>query len=154
MVCCRPHLQAILRGLIGWIGFVGEIRSGCPLLAGYNNMTPGIARMVVICACTGGVSEAPLAKVLEDDRLPGMLPDIDSCVQTERDRVLSISIPIIEMLGCICDASAGELLDQMSHAVAVQISYAEHRIREARQLPWSLSSLNIEEKLLKLKLGG
>ncbi len=122
-------------------------------LAGYLNMTPGIARMLVICACTGGVSEAPLAKLLEDDRLPRMLPDIDSCVQIERDRVLSVSVPILDMFGSICDASASELLDQMSHAVAVQISYAEHRIREARQLPWSLISLDIEEKLLELKLG-
>ena len=31
MVCCRPHLQANLCGLVGWIGFVGEVRFGCPI---------------------------------------------------------------------------------------------------------------------------
>ena len=106
-------------------------------------MNPGIARMVVISAFPGVVSEAPLAKLLEDDRLPRMLPEIDSCVQIERDRVLSIAYPILEMLCCICDATASELVDQMSHAVAVQISYAEHRIRLARHCPtWEHSFRN------------
>jgi hypothetical protein len=151
---CRRICSGLLVGLDSLVKFVLASPSESNYyLAGYQNLTLGIARMVVICACTGGVSEAPLAKLLEDDRLPRMLPTIDSCVQVERDRALSIAMPILEMLSRLCDASASELLDQMSHAVAVQISYAEHRIREARQLPWSLIGLNIEERLLDLKSG-
>ena len=114
--------------------------------AGKRIHDPALTQMVVVIALTARVSEVPLAMVLADDRLPSRLSAIDAAVVAERDALLSISSGAALLLADLCNLSRADLIGQAEKSVAVQIGYAEMRVRSARLLPWSLIGGNVEKR--------
>ena len=119
-------------------------------IEGYLNIAQDIRRLIVIVGLTTRVSEKPLALILKDDRLPKMLVEVDAAIALQRDRVLQLDEFVIQHFATFADVPAQALKNDLHHSVAVQIAYAENRLRSARGFPWSLIGGDVEGKLQQL----
>lgn len=149
---CRRLLACQLCGLASLVKFIkSRPKESTYYIAGYQNLDESLMCMVVTCACSASISEVPLRMVLEDDRLPRLLPHLDAAVATERDIILGRAVSTYEFLGHACGLSGKSILHRVSQAVLVQLGYAARRLRTCRELPWSLVGGDVSSKLQRLK---
>ena len=151
---CRRLLACELAGLGSLVDFIRSSPSESKYyIEGYQNIAQDIRRLIVIVGLTARVSEEPLALILKDDRLPKMLAEVDEAIALQRDRVLQLDEFVIQHFASFADVSSQALINDLHHSVAVQIAYAENRLRSARGLPWSLVGGDVEGKLQRLRDG-
>lgn len=151
---CRRIVACLLLGLKDLVRFVLH-RDGETdwYLKGFTNLNDNIVRMMCVCSLSAGVAEAPLKRVLEDDRMVRLLPQLDSLMVGEREKTMAIPMPIYELLAQHCSMESEVLASQVRHALAVQCGYAEMRVRTLRGFPWCLAVGNIPDNLAALQVG-
>ena len=107
------------------------------------------AMMAGLCSFVG---DSFVADVLEDNRVPRRVDELESGLRSEMDFVMSLSHEVYSLVGSVCNFTGARLRSEVVAACTVSYSYIyERTILPAKNLPWSLCSGNIQQNLSDLK---
>ena len=108
-------------------------------------------RAFLVGGVASHLTDAVLCEVLEDNRLPLLLPVLDADVRMETEWVVSIKPSLWAVLGPLCNSTADSIRSECINVALTSACFMQMRLRPARQLPWSLIGDRSAEKLQDLK---
>ncbi|CAK0853676.1 unnamed protein product [Prorocentrum cordatum] len=150
--CTRCMLLVVCLGLSDLVQWIRDSKQfSTYYINGWKHMTPEVIRMACVTSCTSGLSEEPLATLLEDDRLAQKLPEIKTKLEEQRSCALSLSDEVLSLLGSIAGLSLREMRNEIFLSVLVQYGYIKNKLRDVEQLPFALVQGDIRANLEQLR---
>jgi hypothetical protein len=117
----------------------------------FTKLTDRHRRAFVVGGVGSHLSDAALAELLEDNRLPLRLPCIDDEIKMELEWVMSLKPVHWRVLSEVCQAPGSSVQSECIMVALISASFTEMRLREARRLPWSLIGGDVAHKLQEVK---
>ena len=148
----KALMGCLLCGLHDLVDFIMQSKTASKYyIQGFSRLTQQVRDMIVLVSCSSHLAENFVAQLLDDDRLPRVLPSIDTRVRF--DIITSMTIPesILSVLAAHCSFRPFTLRTEIMNMLCVQAGYLEARLREARGLPWCLLSGDIAHNVEELK---
>ena len=96
------------------------------------------------------MSESTLSLLLEDDRVPKVVDEINEDIDLEIQYIMNMAEPIIELFAQAAHCSSRTLRSEMISSALTAASYIHWRLRPAKTLPWSLCGPHKEHTLRDL----
>jgi hypothetical protein len=138
-----PTSRSMLGCLFCGLGDLVSTIMACPstskyYISGFNQLSKRVLELMVLVSCSGRLSENFVALLLEDDRLPLRLPVIDETLANDQEYIANLPAFILSEFSVLCGVPARKLRSSIMERLLIQRGYLEVRLREVRQLPWSL----------------
>jgi hypothetical protein len=118
----------------------------------FTKLTDRHRRAFVVGGVASHLTDAVLCVILEDSRLPLLLPVIDAELVMETEWVLAIKPSLWAILGSLCNSPTESIRSECISVAMTSVSFTMMRLRESRKLPWSLIGDQTAEKLQELKM--
>ena len=119
----------------------------------FTNLTDRHRRAFIVGAMASYLADALLNDALADNRLPLLLPTLDGEIQMETEWLLSVPDLHWTFLAGLCNSDMVSLRAETIDVMLTSAGFIRWRLRDARQLPWSLVGGDVQDKLQQLKSG-
>lgn len=137
--CSRTLILAETMGLTDLVEFVLAKGESQYYLGGFvKHFGPEVRRLTCIVGMGSHLSDSVLAMILADDRLPLLLPHIDSKIIGELDKVVALPMPIWDVVGSIAAVPGASLRGATIAAATTSAGYIHGHLRSARRGAWAL----------------
>ena len=152
---CRRLLAAWLSGFDSLVATVrANPKASDWNLHGYEKLTPAMRQFVAIAGMSAYSSEAVLAELMADSRVPRRLPELEEAMEHELTFLKSIRRPIWADIAAVSHQTPGEARTQTLSAAHISNGFLRTKcFNPAKELPWSLGTGDVDENLAQLAAG-
>jgi hypothetical protein len=149
---CRRLTLGLYVGLDSMVNSIlGDPKQSDYYIGGYRNLDDTVKPWVGVVSLSADVTLNPLELILKDDRIPLLLPELDELVANTRRDVLSISASVYAEVARVTGNTPRQLRHETIRSMTVQEGYAEYRLQDKRELPWTLVGGDVVQKLIDLR---
>ena len=152
---CRRLLAAWLSGFGSLVATVrANPKASDWNLHGYEKLTPAMRQFVAIAGMSANSSEAVLAELMADSRVPRRLPELEEAIGHELPFLKSIRRPIWADIAAVSHQTQGEARTQTLSAAHISSGFLwTECFNPAKEFPWSLGIGDVDENLTRLAAG-
>ena len=149
---CRTLLAAVVLGLPDLVDeILANPRASSYFLSGFKHFSDRVARMTATVATCSFVSDSVLAALLDDDRVPSMLPRLVADIKDELAYAMGIDQSVWDFVGRAVGLRGEELRNDSVAASMTSAGFIHRRLREAQGHPWSLCVGDVDRNLDELR---
>ena len=149
---CRTLLAAVVLGLPDLVDeILANPRASSYFLSGFKHFSDRVARMTATVATCSFVSDSVLAALLDDDRVPSMLPRLVADIKDELAYAMGIDQSVWDFVGRAVGLRGEELRSDSVAASMTSAGFIHRRLREAQGHPGSLCVGDVDRNLDELR---
>ena len=136
----RTLLASAILGLEDLVQFILASRRASSYNIGglAGHLSKEVLQMIGTVATSSFCMDSVLLRIMPDDRVPKQLPEIDKLISDKLWFTGALPDDVWKAIGEATGEHHGLVRDRAIASAWTSATYVENRLREARQLPWSL----------------
>lgn len=136
----RTLLASAILGLEDLVQFILASRRASSYNIGglAGHLSKEVLQMIGTVATSSFCMDSVLLRIMSDDRVPKQLPEIDKLISDKLWFTGALPDDVWKAIGEATGEHHGLVRDRAIASAWTSATYVENRLREARQLPWSL----------------